>query len=203
MTQSSAAVARGKPTLTPLQAAVVSEAIQDLLYKYALRKLRHEQDAEDLVQTTVEAALRRDDAGTGWTKPPPPVQAFLGSVMNGEVRNKWATAKRRPRLTHGEEADAVSETPNAEDAAVEHEDEIEAEEKKARIKTELRAHFAKKANGRIPLAMLEAAESGIRGRQKLADLIECSVDDIDRARERIQYQLDRLVKAGPGGEAPS
>lgn len=204
MRPSVTAIAPGKrPPPTPLEAAIADPSIQDALYKYALRKMRHEQDAEDLAQTSFEAALRRDRTGTGWKGAPPPVLMFLGSVLNGEVRNKWKTAKRRPRLVEGETEDAASETPHAEEAMVGREEEADDEQEKRRVKTELRAYFAKKANGRIPLGILDAAESGIHGRQKLKELLECSLDDLDNARERVVHHMNRIARRGSDEEAPS
>jgi hypothetical protein len=184
----------GKRPPTPLEAAIADPAIQDAVYKYALRKLRHEQDAEDLAQTSLEAALRRDRAGTGWKSPPPPVLMFLGSVLNGEVSNKWRTEKRRPKLVEGETEDAASETPHAEDAMVGREAEAERERKQVQVKTELRAYFASKANGQVPVAMLDLAESGVKGGRGLAERIGCSLDEINRGRKRIQHHMDRIAK---------
>jgi hypothetical protein len=199
MMHSSPALARRTRPASPLEAALAAPGVCDGLYRFAFRKTGNEADAEDLVQSTVETALVRGRAGTGWNGAPPPVLMFLGSVLNGVLSNARRTEKRRPRVVEGEPEEAPSGAPDAAQVIADREDDDERE----RIKSELRAYFATKSNGRVPLAMLDAAESGVRGRAKLAELIGCSVDAIDGARERIQYHMARIAKKRATDEAAS
>ena len=201
-TQASALRTRGQLEVSPLEAALADPNVNYALHRFAMRKTRHVQDAEDLANSTLEAAVARENAGTGWKSDPPPLLTFLGSVMNGLMSNQRRTNKRRPTMAEGETENAPSESPDAAEAMVEGEEEDTREKERARLKAELRAYLATKANGAIPLALLAAIESGVSGREKLAALIGCSVNELDNARERLVHHLARLKKGAPP-EAPS
>ena len=77
--------------MTALEAAIVDEHTRDKLYKFAFNKTRHPQDAEDLTQSTVEAALKKDAKGDAdaWKGEPPPVMTWLGPLC--KVGTEYST----------------------------------------------------------------------------------------------------------------
>jgi DNA-directed RNA polymerase specialized sigma24 family protein len=197
--QSSPASRRKLRPMTALEAAIVGLLASDILYKMAFRRMRHVQDAEDLASATVETALARDQAGNGWSAPPPPVEGFMGSVMNGVLINQWR--KKRPKIVDGEAEEAPSGRPDAEQALVGHEEERAKEREKERVKAELREYFEARSNGHVPLAIIDASEQGLHGGKVLAGHIGCSIKEIYKAHERIQEQITRIRDRSPRGES--
>jgi DNA-directed RNA polymerase specialized sigma24 family protein len=204
--------ARRTRELTPLQAALSSDEVSGTLYRFVLRKVKREQEAEDLVQATMEIALKRDLAGHGWSGEPPPVIVFLGSILNGELANKWKTDKRRAKVVRpagqggtgrGADAegqtestidDAPSETANAEEEMAGREEREKREREEDEIKAATRAYLATQDDGRIPLGMLEAYDAGVRKAAKIAERLGCSVQEVYDGRDRIKRAMERVAK---------
>jgi DNA-directed RNA polymerase specialized sigma24 family protein len=197
-----------KAATTPLRAGVSEPQVWAALYGVAIGRTRHAQNADDIVQSTVERALAREKTGTEWKGVPPPLLVHLGVLMQSVLSNFWRGQSRRRRReitvkTDDDEApppDAASETPTAEELLA---DEV-AEEKRKREEDEigaaLRAHFEAAPDGQVPLAMLKAWEDGVEKPAKVADLIGCKVDVVYEARRRIERNIERIVsERGKGG----
>ena len=190
MMQTSAAVARVPPQPSPLAGALVTREVTDTLLRIALHKMKDATQAEDLMQDTVETALGRDGGESAWKGDPPPVLWFLGSVMNGVLSNRRRKAKVRPRQVEGEPEDLASESLNAEEAMADREGDEEARQ----VMAELRAYFGDDAKGAVPLAILDAADSGVHGARNVAGHARCPVEDVYRANDRIKQQLTRITE---------
>jgi DNA-directed RNA polymerase specialized sigma24 family protein len=196
MTQgASAARGRGRE-MTALEAAIVDDHTRDKLYKFAFYKTRHAQDAEDLTQSTVEAALKRDAKGDGWKAPPPPVMTWLGSLLNGVLANIRRARRRKPTV-EAEIEDIPSAKPDAELQVLEAQEEREQDAKREAVKAELRAHFAKATDGAMAIAMLDAIEEGVKGGKGIARRLGCSVPEANAVRKRIKLRLARIAGGAP------
>lgn len=204
MMQQSFAPAGGPRGMTPLEAALRDPPVRDFLLRYARHKAGQVDRAMDLVQETVLVALRRDGEGTGWRQAPPPVESFLGSVMNGQHSNWMTREKRQRRRTVDTETDAVpDETLNVEEARIAREEDEEREQRGQGFMAQLVACFAGKKNGDLPLAIIESMQESPRPtRAALAERFGCTVTEVDRARERITHHAKRIREGRPGqGEA--
>ena len=188
---------------TALEAAIVDPAVAKRLMCFALAKTGHAQDAEDLYQTTLEAAVKKDRTDKAWKGPPPPASTWLGSVLNGEYSNMRRARYKKSREVDGEIEEAPSGTPDAEQKIVELTDQQKRDRELAAIKAELRAHFEAKKDA-VSLKVLDAAARDVKGGKATADDIGCTLREVNNARQRIQDELDRILeRRRGGGEAAS
>jgi DNA-directed RNA polymerase specialized sigma24 family protein len=194
---------------SPLRAGIAQAEVWSALYRVAFGRTRHQQNADDIVQSTVERALAREKTGTEWKGVPPPLLVHLGVQMQSVLSNFWRGQSRRRRREIRVETDdekpapdAASETPTAEELLT---DEV-AEERRKREEDEigmaLRAHFAALPDGQVPLAMLAAWEEGIEKPAKVAARIGCGVEVVYEARRRIERTIERIVSERGKGGAP-
>jgi DNA-directed RNA polymerase specialized sigma24 family protein len=193
-----AAVAKGRGReMTALEAAIVDDHTRDKLYRFAFNKTRHAQDAEDLAQSTVEAALKKDAKGDAdaWKGEPPPVMTWLGSVLNGVLANIRRARRRKPTV-EAEIEEIPSAKPDAELQVLQLQEERERDDRREAVKAELRAHFAKATDGHMALAMIDAIEEGVKGGKGIARRLGCSVPEVNAVRKRIKLRLQRMAEAG-------
>jgi DNA-directed RNA polymerase specialized sigma24 family protein len=190
--------------MTALEAAIVDEHTRDKLYKFAFNKTRHPQDAEDLTQSTVEAALKKDAKGDAdaWKGEPPPVMTWLGSLLNGALANLRRARRRKPTV-EAEIEEVPSAKPDAELEVLQLQEERERDEKREAVKAELRAHFAKATDGHLALEMIAALEEGVKGGKGIAKRLGCSVPEANAVRKRIKLRLQRMNEERAAGGAPS
>jgi DNA-directed RNA polymerase specialized sigma24 family protein len=180
--------------LTPLARALAAdEGLRKALLVWARRHMATPQDALDLVQQTLAAALERE---AEWDADNVPLARFVGPIMNAQSR----TLRRRVRRHAGPAFDeelgqhAAADVPDPERALVERDAEID----RRRVKEDLRARLAADTAGQIPLQVLELAENDVRRPAAFASAIGCSVKEIYAAQRRIAYHAERLMKRAPG-----
>jgi DNA-directed RNA polymerase specialized sigma24 family protein len=198
MTQVASVTAGRGPDMTALEAAILDPAVAKRLMSFALAKTGHAQDAEDLYQSTLEAAVRKDQTGEPWKGPPPPASMYLGSVLNGAFSNARRARFKKSREVEGEIEHVPSGTPDAEQGIVALTEQEQRDRELAAIKAELRSHLEDKKDT-VSLKLLDAAERALKGGQATADAIGCTLKDVNNARLRTQAALDRVLKKRRGG----
>ena len=189
-------------TPTPLQSALAAPEVQDHLYRLVFKLTRNARDAEELTQETAATALERDTRGKGWSGEPPPLFTFLGSVLNGVLSNFRRRLGRRRRKEVPDDHDAPADTPSAEVGADESLVEAEAQREEDAIKTDLRAYFASRPDGQLPLQVLEAWEADVVEGEEVAARIGCTRKEIYRARDRIADRLASIAAQRRGESSP-
>lgn len=198
MNASPSAVAQGRGQPWELAPLLVKPPASTAMMKYALYlKKRHKQNAEDLVGETVFAALKRQSGTSPYCGPPPPLEKWLGSVMNGVLANELRTQERRITMVHSKKG------TGADPGATDHpEDELDAaareraeDQEREQLMAELRAFFEKQPNGRIPLGILDCASREIDKAQDIADELSCTVAEVYDAKDRVKHHLKRIHAA--------
>jgi DNA-directed RNA polymerase specialized sigma24 family protein len=189
---------RGEHERTPLERALQSDPdLSETLFEWARARTRHKEDAEDVVGTTLRRALQRERTAQRWD-PGGEVTAlaYLAAIQSGVLSDRRRLARRRPSTPVEDPDAAQSTTLDPEQVLLER----GQEEERRRITAELCEKLAAETNGKIPLAMMDAAEQGIQGHARLAEHIGCTIEQIRAAQRRITYHARRLLKMTEEGE---
>lgn len=168
-----------------------------VLFKILRRKLKTDQDCEDLVGNAMLIAIRRErtERGRRWVEGGPisPLVHLL-RIARMLLRMSWEKGGiQTVPLDDAEQWE--SDEPNYETMAVSAD---EDDERRAFV-SDLRASFDGETNGHIPQGMLDHA--AIRSHDELAQLLKCQPRDVKNARERLLLRADQLRLARDG--APS
>ncbi len=165
-----------------------------VLFKILRRKVKTDQDCEDLVQDAMFIALRREHTGRGrrWVEggPVSPIVHLLW-IARMLLRMSWK--KGGIQCVPLDEPETwESDEPNYETMAVA----VDEEQERAEFLRELHASFEGETNGHIPQGMLDHA--AIRSHEELARLLKCEPRDVKNARERLLLRADHLREQRQG-----
>ena len=105
--------------------------------------------------------------------------------------------RRRKEVTDDPDApaDAASVDPGADQSLVE----AEAQREQDAIKAQLRAYFASRPDGALPLQLLEAWEAGVVDGEEVAARIGCTRKEVYRARDRIADRMASIASQRQSG----
>ena len=166
----------------------------DVLFKILRRKVKTDQDCEDLVGNAMLIAIRRERTGRGrrWVEGGPisPLVHLL-RIARMVLRMSWEKGGiQTVPLDDPEKWE--SDEPHYEKMAVA----VDETEERRDFLRDLRASFEDETNGHIPQGMLDHA--AIRSHEELARLLACQPRDVKNARERLLLRADQLRLAREG-----
>ena len=166
----------------------------NVLFKILRRKVKTDQDCEDLVGNAMLIAVRRERTGRGrrWVEGGPisPLVHLL-RIARMLLRMSWEKGGIQT-VPLDEPEKWESDEPDYEKMAVA----VEDQEERSAFVRELRASFEDETNGHIPQGMLDHA--AIRSHEELAGLLGCQPRDVKNARERLIARADLLREQREG-----
>ena len=166
----------------------------NVLFKILRRKVKTDQDCEDLVGNAMLIAVRRERTGRGrrWVEggPIPPLVHLL-RIARMLLRMSWEKGGIQT-VPLDEPEKWESDEPDYEKMAVA----VDDQEERSAFVRELRASFEDETNGHIPQGMLDHA--GVRSHEELAGLLGCQPRDVKNARERLIARADLLRQQREG-----
>jgi DNA-directed RNA polymerase specialized sigma24 family protein len=157
-----------------------------LLHAYSL--IRNLADAKEIAQEAMAKAI--DPAGSPWDPDTQPsLKAHVGSLVNSAVANRRRAERRHPLVPYEKDKDLRADpAPTVEERMVQ-EDEV------AGLEGEMVVLRARLAGDRIALGKIDLLYRGISDAATQAEHLECTVTDIRRAKERIEYYVERIKEA--------
>ncbi len=156
-------------------------------------------DAEDAVQRTFVLAFQRERKGDGWEPRKEAATLYLGRILVDEVlyvRRRSIKRRREEELPEEGEGAAPSELAVAgADEEVAERDELD------RLAREVRVTLAAQTNTGLTLRILDALRDGVSGRERLAEHLGVSMEQIIAAFKRI-HRRAKKVYGDAGREVP-
>lgn len=159
-----------------------------VLFKILRRKVKTDQDCEDLVASAMLIAVRRERTGRGrrWVEGGP-ISPLVHLLRIARVVLRMSWKKGSLLVIPLDEPEAwESDEPDYETMAVAADEQGERND----FLRDLRASFEDETNGHIPQGMLDHA--AINSHDELARLLGCEPREVKNARERLLRRADDL-----------
>jgi DNA-directed RNA polymerase specialized sigma24 family protein len=179
------------PDKPPTLADVLRQqpALVDRLFGYVLKIVRDHAKAEDIAQDVLAIALAGEKYPWNGTTPP---MDHLGSIANSRIHgDRTKAANRREKLRRAAD-DPDPEKPDSRPSPMS----FAAAEEHAELRVELAADVMarlEKKGDHVAIGSLRLTQAGTKSAEKQADLLQCTVKDIYRARERVAYHRETVV----------
>jgi DNA-directed RNA polymerase specialized sigma24 family protein len=173
------------------------QSMRARLMRHAYARCHSVTDAKDIVQEAIKKVL---EGASPWRREKCPLLIdHLGSVINTVAWNQSQSAAAR----HETEYDpalwdrVVDGAPNPEQILVER----EAERAQTRLVERCLAALRMALHGdNVALAVVDLFEQGVESAQEQAEAAGIARDEIDKARRRVGYHADIVIRAERGGE---
>jgi DNA-directed RNA polymerase specialized sigma24 family protein len=173
------------------------QPIRARLMRHAYARCHSVTDAKDIVQEAIKKVL---EGASPWRREKCPLFIdHLGTVINTVAWNKSQTAAVRHEVEYDPvlAARIVDGAPNPEQVLV------EGEAERAQTRLVVRCLIALRMalqGDDIALTVVDLFEQGVEGAQEQAEAAGKPRDEIDKARRRVAYRADLVIRAERAGE---
>ena len=165
-----------------------NHGVVEVLRAWARRKTPTPEEAEEVTQNALTAAVRAARAGKDYVPgDPAPTKKTLASYLSPFLRNalseRMRRSKRKPSEAVGDGADIVDDSPSVEDHA-----------SAALAMKRLREGVADQTNADLLLRMLDAFREGVEGPTELSTRLRCPIPDVIAAHKRLIRCAQRIAE---------
>jgi DNA-directed RNA polymerase specialized sigma24 family protein len=155
--------------------------VVDTLRAWARRKTPTLQEADDVVQSALDTAVRVARGGKDYVPGDPALTkktlaSYLTPFLRNALSERMRQAKRKP-------SEAVGDGPSAEDHA-----------SAALAMKRLREGVADQTNADLLLKILDAFREGVEGPTELSTRLKCPIPDIIAAHKRLTRCAQRIAE---------
>jgi DNA-directed RNA polymerase specialized sigma24 family protein len=162
--------------------------VVDTLRAWARRKTPTLQEADDVVQSALDTAVRVARGGKDYVPGDPALTkktlaSYLTPFLRNALSERMRQAKRKPSEAVGDGADIVDDSPSAEDHA-----------SAALAMKRLREGVADQTNADLLLKILDAFREGVEGPTELSTRLKCPIPDIIAAHKRLTRCAQRIAE---------